>query len=301
MRSEAAATGSARDLSGIPWRALIAIALWGVSFPATRIALTALPPEVLVAVRTLLGAGVLVSLAFAGGAADRRAAFGGALSDRRVWALALLLAPHLLIQAHGLRFTSAVHTGWIVGFMPITIAAGATIFGLQRLSGMGWIGCGVGLAGVTLVTLDDIAGFAHAGFGDALQLISCLTWTGYTLIGTRVASERGAIVVTACAAMLASVLLVPFAAMRLGHVGAVTLEAAASAVFLGALCSGAAYALWYASLKTHGPVRSGATLYLEPLVTMAAAAMMLGEPISAKVLVGGAVIVVGMRLVGRGN
>ena len=107
--------------------------------------------------------------------------------------LGLVLAAHLLIQAYGLKHTSAIHTGWIVGFMPVTIALGAYLLRRQRLNALGWLGVAVGTGGVLLVTLKSTPDFAQARFGDLLQLASCLTWTVYTLAAGGPVARNGAL------------------------------------------------------------------------------------------------------------
>ena len=47
--------------------------------------------------------------------------------------------------------------------------------------------------------------------------------------------------------------------------------------------------------------QAGALLYLEPLVAMAVASAVLGEPVTAATVAGGAVILAGVWLVNRGS
>jgi drug/metabolite transporter (DMT)-like permease len=64
-------------------------------------------------------------------------------------------------------------------------------------------------------------------------------------------------------------------------------------------CSALGYLFWYAALARIETSRVAAFLYLEPLVTLAAAVAILGEPVMIPTLVGGAVLVVGVVLVQR--
>ncbi len=69
--------------------------------------------------------------------------------------------------------------------------------------------------------------------------------------------------------------------------------------FLGLACSGLGYLFWFDGLEAIDATQVGSFLYLEPLVTTALAAPMLGEPVTAAVLLGGAAILFGVWLVGR--
>ena len=68
---------------------------------------------------------------------------------------------------------------------------------------------------------------------------------------------------------------------------------------MGVVCSGLAYIFWYDALQELPAAQAGVFLYIEPLVTAAAAAAMLDEPVSLAVLAGGAVILLGVALVNR--
>ena len=67
--------------------------------------------------------------------------------------------------------------------------------------------------------------------------------------------------------------------------------------FLGIFCSGLAYIAWYDGLHTLTATQVGAFLYLEPLVAVITAWAILGEAVLLVSLLGGAIILVGVRLV----
>ena len=100
--------------AGFPWSALVAVAFWGASFVAVRIALQAFTPTGLVTLRLIVGSALLgLLLRLRGGA------LLPAGSDLpRCIVLGVVLGVHLVIQAVGLQFTTAVNTGWIIGVIP---------------------------------------------------------------------------------------------------------------------------------------------------------------------------------------
>lgn len=301
----------------IPWLGIWAITFWGASFVATRVALEALSPVTLVAVRLLMGSALLGLIVLSRP--------GRTLPVPRDWPRCLLLgvtlAAHLGVQAYGLLYTSAMNAGWIVGFMPVTIALGAHLLGQQRLHARGWLGVALGTAGVLLVTMRAPPDFRHARFGDLLQLSSCLTWTVYTLLATRPVMRSGALRVTLFAMAVAAVLtaLLALTPLLLGAGQGATATAAAASLlrpdgsaalrrwdvllsigFLGVLCSGLAYYLWFKATEAHGPTRVAALLYLEPFVTLITAVLLLHEPILVNAVAGGLIVLVGVWLISRG-
>jgi len=72
-----------------------------------------------------------------------------------------------------------------------------------------------------------------------------------------------------------------------------------SVLFLGIGCSGLGYLLWYGALSRLPASRVASFLYLEPLVTLVAAATILGEPIEAATVLGGLLVLTGVLLIQR--
>ncbi len=214
--------------------------------------------------------------------------------------LGVVLSAHLLVQAFGLQRTSAINTGWIIGFMPVTIAVGATLLGQQRLRGVGWLGVAVGTAGVLVVTMKSPPDFAQARVGDLLQLSSCLTWTVYTLAVTGPNERNGVLRVTTFAMAVAAAIGTLAALFTPWQAGPFTAQALVAIGFLGVICSGVAYYLWFAAQRDHGPTRVGALLYIEPFVGLIVAASLLHEPVTLNAVVGGVCVLAGVWLVARG-
>lgn len=282
--------------------ALTTVICWGLSFVASRIALDSLSPAALVASRLVIG---LVTLA-----AIRRVLWPGRRLDSRdrgrCVLLGLILAGHLLMQNSGLLKTTATHAGWIVGFMPATIALGSMLFLRERLTRRAWLGIAIGAVGVTLVCLSTGLRFDDAKVGDLLQLISCFTWTAFTLLSVGPIGRSGALPVTVwvigVAAGGAGLFELAGWTGWLGSadvwfVGPVTVPAVASVVFLGAICSGAAYVLWNVAIRSIGSPATSTYLYLEPFVTLIGAQVVLHEPLRGLGVAGGLVVLLGVWLV----
>jgi drug/metabolite transporter (DMT)-like permease len=83
----------------------------------------------------------------------------------------------------------------------------------------------------------------------------------------------------------------------LGDIGHITWISFLGVCFLGIFCSGLAYIAWYDGLQALSATRVGAFLYFEPLVAVMVAWAILGESILFITLVGGATILLGVRLV----
>ena len=72
-----------------------------------------------------------------------------------------------------------------------------------------------------------------------------------------------------------------------------------SVLFLGLFCSGIAYVIWAYSLRDIESAKVGAFLYFEPLITVAAAWILLQESVTVLMLVSGIIITFGVILVNK--
>lgn len=282
---------------GWPWQSLVSVAVWGMSFAVVRTAMDVLTPAGVVGLRLLIGSAALMVFQYWRGG--------------RIWPvredvgrcvfLGVVLAVHLLIQAYGLVYTSAISTGVIIGFVPVSLALGAFLFQGHRMAGVGWVGVMVATGGVVLVALDKTPEFEQATFGDLLQLSSCVTWTVYTLTAAAVVKRNGAMCVTVFAMVTASVTSLGLSLMTGMTQGELTLRVLADLGFLGVLCSALAYVMWFIAQREHGPTRAGSMIYFQPFVSIAAGAVILGESVTVWAVAGCFVVLGGVYLVGQGT
>lgn len=279
--------------------ALFAVAVWGGSFIATKIAVRETSPFTVVSLR--FGIGVLVLAV----AVARRGDFvvPGWRDLLRFLAIGTLgITVHQWLQVTGLVTAQASTTAWIITATPLTMAIVGWIVLGERLGRRQGVGIAMGAAGVLLiVSRGDWASLARGSFGsfgDLLVSLSTITWALFSVYSRRALQRHAA------APMMLYVMtggwlmaLVPWVAGgRIPEVAQLSAAGWASLVFLGVFCSGLAYVFWYDALRALPTAKVGSLLYLEPLVTMVAASAMLGEAITAASIAGGIVILAGVRV-----
>jgi len=280
--------------------ALAAVILWGISFVATRAALSEISPIPLVFTRFALGTAFLLTLL----AVRRRLE----IPPRESWpALAAMgflgIFLHQMLQAHGLTLTTAVHTGWLIGLIPIWSAVLSAVVLREKLGSAKVAGLLLGFAGAALVvTRGNLSGGLLAlptTRGDLLILASTVNWAVYSVVGRRTLARLGSARATTFAMFVGWAMLAPFFFLGAGWTEYARLSPAgwAAIAFLGIGCSGLGYLFWYAALEKLETSRVAAFLYLEPLVTLAAAVVLLGEPVHAMTVVGGLIVLAGVFLV----
>ena len=286
------------------WSALAAIIIWGFSFIATKVAIQEVHPFGLMALRFGIGALLLSLIQFS---RDRQ--FLRVLSARdwvQIFLLALVgIAGHNLIQAYGLLYTTAISTGWIIAAQPLFITLSACLFLRERITVRKIIGLFLGFFGVFLIITQGVFSLAvfhwSSSFGDFLILFSAITWTIFTVGGRSFLSRfppLAAIAPIMSVGFLMSLLvsmLQPEWNIRVD----LSIAAWVSVLFLGIFCSGVAYFLWYLALEKKDSSSVGMYLYLEPLITLLGACILLGERASWVTLAGGGVTLAGVFLATR--
>ncbi|MGE5140181.1 MAG: DMT family transporter [Rudaea sp.] len=279
-----------------------AVIFWGASFIATKIAAREVQPFTVIWLR--FGIGVLI---LGAAVAVRREFTAIPLAELPYFALLgfLGITFHQWLQVNGLLTAQATTTAWIVTTTPVFIALLSALFLQERLGWLRASGIALAAAGVSLVvTRGDLAALALGEFGepgDILILISAVNWAVFTVL-----SRRGLAVHAASLMMLYVMGLgwlftsIPFfAGPGLADIARLDLEGWIAIAFLGIFCSGLAYIFWYDALQRLPASQVGAFLYLEPLVTMVVAAVVLSEHLTLAAALGGATIILGVWLVSR--
>jgi drug/metabolite transporter (DMT)-like permease len=200
---------------------------------------------------------------------------------------------------------------------PVGVAVGAWLFYGDRMTRRRWLGLALALAGATVVVgrgeLAQLAGGAVTSgtsglspgegsyLGELLMLGSVLSWVAYTLIGRTVLVRTSSLGATTWAALFGTVLLGLCAAFERpwAAVAALPAQGWVAVGYLGAFGTVVAF-LWYnQGVQRLGPTRAAVFINLVPVFGVAIAAVALGEPIVAAMVVGGLMVIGGVLLVNR--
>jgi drug/metabolite transporter (DMT)-like permease len=225
-------------------------------------------------------------------------------SDYIVLVLAsVILGAHFVIQAFGLIYTTATNTAWLIATIPVFIAALSYFFLKERLSARKILGILVAAFGVIILVsrgkLNSLAWLNSVG--DWIILISCITWSVYTIITRNITRRYHPLSISLAILLLPAVLLaiLTLFSTPLSKFAGLPLEIIIVLLFLGVFCLGLAHWLWLEGLSRKGATDVGVFLYFEPIVTTLAAMPLLGEKLTVFVIIGAILIVVGVYLVER--
>lgn len=237
-------------------------------------------PATFTVARLASGAAAMPLIAFAAGRRPAGGSWGSALA-LSAYAIAFSIAYVRIPAGPGALLLFAAVQATMVGW---SVARGA------RPSRLQWLGILVALAGLAVLTLPGADAPDLAGAG--LMLAAGAAWGAYSLrgrgAGDPLASTAANFV--RAAALSAPVLLLALADLRAAPAGLAL--AAAS----GALASGGGYALWYAAVPALGATRAAVVQLAVPVLTAAAAVVLLGERATPRLVVSAAAIVAGIAL-----
>ena len=281
---------------------LFAVVAWGASFIATKIGVKDVTPITVVWLR--FGMGVVIL----GIAVIARKEF--AWPARNEWAYFALLGLlgitwHQWLQSTGLVTAQASTTAWIVATTPIFMALLGWLVLKERLTVLQTAGIGLAAVGVLVVVsngnLTSIFSGKFGTPGDYLIMLSAPNWAVFSTLSRRGLQKHPA------ARMMLYVMTFGWLFSSIGffaggHFSQIPKLSAGGWIgvsFLGIFCSGLAYIAWYDGLQAIAASQVGAFLYLEPLVAVVVAGVILSEPITWISLTGGGVILLGVYLVNR--
>jgi drug/metabolite transporter (DMT)-like permease len=281
---------------------IFAAVAWGISFIATKVAVADVPPAVVVWLRFTIGLVILFVFML----------FRGMLKlptfkDGLYFALLgfIGISFHQWLQSTGLVTSQASTTSWIVSTAPIFIALLAWVFLHEKLGILAILGIVLATLGVLLVvSKGNISGMFTGTIGtpgDLLVLISAPNWAVFSVLSRSALKKFPALFVLFYVMLFGWI----FSSIHFLFIqGWTTIPQISSSGwlavgFLGIGCTALAYIFWYDGLKAITASQAGVFLYIEPLISLVAAALILGETITIPALLGGSLILFGVWMVNQ--
>jgi drug/metabolite transporter (DMT)-like permease len=281
--------------------AALAAALTGVqvgaSMVATRFVIGQTAPASLALLRYAIGFLCLLPITFLAGARPR-------VAGRDVLPIALLgiaqFGVLIMLLNWGLRFVPSGRAALIFATFPLLTMLIAAAAGAERLTATKTLGVLVALGGVACAlgarALDRGAG-GRAWIGELVVLASALVGAVCSVLYRPYLRRYRALPVSTFA-MLASVVFLAVPAAREGFFAGVPHFTAWGwvAVLLIGIGSGAGYYLWLWALEHAPPTEVTVFLALSPITATLVGGLVLGESVSALVVVGVALVTAGLWL-----
>jgi drug/metabolite transporter (DMT)-like permease len=277
--------------------------LWGGNQVATKIALADIPPLTQAALRSAGAALLLAAWARRRGIAllGRDGTLAGGLLA------GLLFAGEFACIFVGLQFTAASRMVVFIYLAPFVVALGMPFIARgERLAPAQWLGLALAFGGVAWAFAEGFApGAAPASagqwIGDALGLAAALLWGGTTLAIRATRLAAAAPEKTLAYQLVVSALLLGVAAVAVGETWPRQVGAAAAwaLAFQIVVVTFASYLVWFWLVRHYPATRISAFTLLTPVSGLAAGVVLLGEPLTARLVVALVAVVLGLALVNR--
>ena len=307
--------------------AAFAIAVWGMTFASTRVLLEDFSAlEILV-----LRFGIAWAALWMWNVASRigRRPGGNRTAGWRCREELLFagmgltgVAAYQFLENCAIYYTNASNIAILVSFGPAVTAVVAKIFLKDKSLSLRFVlGSVIAMCGVACVSLNGIVVLELRPIGDLMALCAMLSWGVYSVL-VDVANRRGIPPAVAIrkAFFWSLAMIAPVAAWGATDSGFCAMDGSfsvnfniednierfssvrnwANLAFLGAVASAAAFALWNCTCKGLGVVKATALLYLVPVAGVVFATGFLGESVAPMGIAGGALIIAGVAVTGRG-
>lgn len=275
--------------------------IWAGNYPVGKLALEQMSPLPLIALRTMVGAAILVSLA-------RKSTPNLVTELRKDFRSTLILAvtgvmASGLLFYFGLRLTTASNAGIISASTPIWVAVLSWAFVAERFALINLCGVLLSFSGlVTIICQGSLSALLQRSFnlGDVLILIGQLNWAVYTVYGRWVLSKRSAIVTTASSYLTGAVLLCPLLFLESPRAVVQQLSLAGGIAITYLCLLSPLSQLWYSkALAKVSPHRAAIFMNLMPIIVLLFSALVLGERITPVQMVGTGMVISGVILTTR--
>ncbi|MNK94748.1 putative amino-acid metabolite efflux pump [compost metagenome] len=276
--------------------------VWGGTFVAGRYLAGGLSPLLAASLRFLLASVALLLFI-------RMARTPLVRPSPRQWLQLLLLGFfgiffYNLCFFYGLHYINASRASLIVALNPAVIGLASWLLFKERLNRAKVVGIAICMAGASMVIVSRdpqlLAGGADTWLGDLLIFGCVLGWGVYSLFSKELNHTLGPVQTVTYSILLGTVMLWMTCIVRgevsvtaIAHLGA---QQWLSLLYLGVLGSALAYIGYYDGIRKIGATRSGVFIALNPLTAVILGALLLDEPLTLAMCLGGGLILAGIFL-----
>jgi drug/metabolite transporter (DMT)-like permease len=278
-------------MSGRGWVLFAAMSiLWGIPYLMIKVAVEGVSVPVLVFARTAVGAAILLPLALRSG---RPTWLRERWLPLAAFAVIEIMIPWGLLSDAEQHITSSM-TGLLIAASPIVaVLIGRLTGDAERLGPARWAGLAIGLAGVAVLAGPALGDGSPWAIVEVLLVAVC--YATAPIIAARRLSDVPALPMTAVCLGGAALVYAAPAALTWPQTlpdGRVLAALAGLAV----VCTALAFLVFFALIREVGPSRALVFTYVNPAVAVTAGVLVLGEPLTASILVSFALILAGSVL-----
>jgi drug/metabolite transporter (DMT)-like permease len=272
------------------WTLFLAMCvIWGLPYLLIRVAVRDLSPATVVFSRTAIAALLLLPIAVGRKVLPE---LRGHWRWLLVFTMLELAIPWFLLTSAEEHLTSSL-AGLLVAAVPLVGVGLSRLTGqAEQMTGRRWAGLVIGIAGVASLVGLQLGHIDLAAVG--MIFLVAIGYAAGPLVLSRQLAEVPSIAVVTASLTITAVLYAPFALTS--HPGHVSGEVIWSVIGLAVLCTAVAFIVFFALIAEVGPNRATVITYVNPAVAIALGVAVLGEHLTAGMIVGFPLVLVGSVL-----
>lgn len=279
--------------------AFLTVCVWGTTFVSTKVLMiNGLSPAQIFTLRFAIA--YILMLAF-----SHKRLFADSWRDEGLMALLGITGGSLyfLSENEAMNFTTTTNTSLIVCSCPLFATLLVRVFYKSaRINTVQLLGSLLAFVGMGVVVLNGRFVLHLSPVGDALAFTACICWAVYSLLMKMVSERYSAAFITRKVFFYGVLTITPYYIIEPGMPAMdIFLKPAVigNLLFLGCLASMVCFLTWNWCISKLGAVKATNWVYFNPITTMMAASLILGERITVYFLLGAACILTGMYLAER--
>jgi drug/metabolite transporter (DMT)-like permease len=274
--------------------------VWGSTYLGIRIAIETLPPFLMASVRFLVAGTLLYAWAI------RRGDRAGDRPRRAQWLAALIVGGALLAGGNGVvswgeQYISSGLAALLLATIPLWMVLFARLMFGDRLRWPAKVGVGIGFAGLVLLIAPAAGGLHLDPLPTAIVLGAAMTWAWASVYSRRARLPARPLVSTGmqmlCGAAVLAVAGIATGELSKVHLETVSLRSALALAYLIVFGSLLAFTTYVWLLQNVRTSLVATYAYVNPVVAVVLGWAVLGEHVSLRSLLAGAVIVMGVALI----
>ena len=271
-----------------------ALILWGSSFVAIKFAYTTYPPLTLAVVRFVVATAILGGLTLLPQNRVR-------LQKKDIFTVAICgltgIMLYAVLQNIAMQWTSASSATLIIASYPIITLLMESAIYKKKLSAIKIVAILIAIVGVVILSYVKSESRVEGElFGIILFIIAGIGWAVYNFMMKRVVNHYPPITLQFYITLVGTIFLLPLALLERGQWKQPTLLSFSMMMFLGVFCSVVAYLLYNRGLKTMAPSTVTSMLNLMPIIGVFFSWVLLGEQVTLRKIIGGAIVIFGVML-----
>lgn len=282
---------------------LLMTLIWGANYVVAKTALRFFPPLLIGPLRAALAAMLLAPAYLIVRSRSERKdtwtarelAFVGLLG---VFGITLNQVFFIL----GMARTSVAHAALIIATTPLQVMMLAALRGQERITLRKAAGMLTAIAGVGVLHIGDAGGRGASLAGDLLVFLAAFCFSLYTVFSKEVTRRHDSLTVNALGYVAGAMAGAPLLAQQsLGFdYGSVGPGGWLALAYMTLLASILCYLIFYYALDHMPASRLAAFSYLQPVIAAGTGFVFLHEPVTLPVAAGGALVLGGVWVTGRG-